>query len=206
LGKGATSEFVETSEAVVPPLLLSLGVVANQEGSVLPDSPLSDVGVETVVQLAETPVLPLNYSGVSEDLMGVKEGLLGLESDLSGVSNEVLWIKKQLIESFNREGSESKRVADLEESVAYLVKEVKRLKWLARQKKVFSKKRVEQPKVKGFFVWQYRPGVEIEFKGVSERFYEGDLLDGMRIVKIDMELEQVVLSKKGKTIILKIRE
>lgn len=155
----------------------------------------------------ETDALPeFDLGGTVEEVRGLQDQLTGVTSELDQVSGQFILMNDQFSSVVAQTEQSLDRVVALEKQVAYLVKELKRLKWVERQKRVARKKVSNKPSlsVKSFFIWQYRPGVEIELSsGISERFYEGDLLDGMRLVRIDVDNEEVTLSKGAKRIVLK---
>lgn len=173
----------------------SLGVTSDLNDSVAfkEDEIGSLVLEEVMAELSETKNKVLEISNQLPEWQVVTEQVSLVESTLLGVVS-----KNEL---------EVNRIAELEKNMTYLLKEVKRLKWIDRQKRVARKKVVTSSlKIKSFFVWQYRPGVEIEFKNITQRFYEGDLLDGMRLLKIDVHKERVTFTKNGKKVVMTLEE
>lgn len=158
--------------------------------------------VQTEKPLERVLNAELNFKGAID---GFKEEVTGFNAELDQISGEFDLVKDRVFSVMAQSEGSLDRIVELENQVAYLVKEVKRLKWVERQKRV-ARKKVKKPElqVKSFFIWQYRPGVEIELSnGVSDRFYEGDLLNGMRLIHIDVDNEAVTLSKGAKRIVLK---
>lgn len=129
-----------------------------------------------------------------------------LKIELSTLSGEIGTMRTLWLEKSEQDLSQSKRIEEIEKSLSALRSDIKRLKWLVKSKKKEVRKDRVAMKLRNVFVWQYRPGAEVEYKGVSSRVYEGDLLGGMRIVSIDVNLGQVVLSKNGKKTLLKMEE
>ncbi len=156
----------------------------------------------------------VNLNALVEELNGTQDEVLKISAQLSkmaGVAEQFSSVESKVFnlasELASEKEAEMERIAELEKNMVYLMKEVKRLKWVERQKRVSRKKVASSSfKVKSFFIWQYRPGVEIESKGVSGRFYEGDLLDGMRLLNIDVNKEQVTFTKNGKKVVMTLEE
>lgn len=139
------------------------------------------------------------------DLDGVKKRVEGYTGQISEIYSKIDDLTKSLENKFIEDQKQEQEIAALKAQIAALTKDVDKLERNDRRQaavRAAAVKKAEIPRVKGFFVWQYKAGVEIDYKGSTDRYYEGDMLGDMRVVKVDLIKEKVVVRKDGKEVML----